>query len=203
MQSPCQWIGIYREKQYHLYMQNEFTYCPRCGGKKIQYIDGRKWSCGDCGFRLYSNVAAAVGLIITAENGNVLFEIRAKEPRKGYLAIPGGFCNPDETAEQAALRECKEETGIQPDSLEYLCSFPNTYDYKDIRYKTCDLFFIAGIGKSEGKTLLSRLAPQLSEVSGFVTRTISSGTDIEELALGFESTRKALYRWLEKRKRNG
>jgi NAD+ diphosphatase len=180
-------------------MQNDFTYCPNCGSKNIKFIDGRKWGCSDCGFRLYNNVAAAVGIIITDKNGDVLFEVRAKEPRKGFLAIPGGFCNPDETAEEAAIRECNEETGIVPDGLTYLCSFPNTYDYKNIRYKTCDLFFVAAMEKQSQECLLSRLHPQDSEVTGFVTKPVKNQQDIRNLPLAFESTRKTLALWLEKK----
>ena len=179
-------------------MQNDFTYCPRCGGKNIHYLDGRKWGCDDCGFKLYNNVAAAVGLVITDENGDVLFEVRAKDPQKGYIAIPGGFCNPDESAEQSAVRECMEETGLAPEKLTYLCSFPNTYDYKTFRYKTCDLFFEAQMPAGTGP-LISRLKPQETEVSSFVVKTVHTEKDIHDLPIAFESTRQTLTLWLKQR----
>ena len=81
---------------------------------------------------MYNNVASAVGVIFHDKDCNVLFEKRAKNPRKGFLALPGGFCDRDETAEQAVLRECLEETGAKPNNIKYLCSFPNDYEYKDI-----------------------------------------------------------------------
>ena len=77
---------------------NRFNYCPECGGRNIATENnGRKWKCPDCGFTLYNNVASAVGLVIINDRGEVLLEKRAKEPRKGYLAFPGGFVDPDET----------------------------------------------------------------------------------------------------------
>ena len=115
-------------------MSNDFLICPKCQSKNIQNINARKWFCPDCGFDLYNNVAAAVGLIIEDTDGTLIFEIRAKEPRKGFLALPGGFCDPDESAEQAAFRECREETGVEPSSIKYIASFPNTYIYKEIKY---------------------------------------------------------------------
>ena len=122
---------------------NDFNLCPNCGSKNIKNVKNRKWLCQDCGFDLYNNVASAVGLIICDKENKILLEERAKEPKKGFLAFPGGFVDPDETAEQACIRECMEEIGAKPAELKYLCSFPNTYEYKNITYKTCDLFFEA------------------------------------------------------------
>ena len=115
---------------------NTFNFCPKCGSKSISYVDSKKWVCPDCGFTLYNNIASAVAVVIADEYGGVLLETRAKEPRKGFLALPGGFTDRDETAEQAAMRECFEETGLKLESVEYLCSFPNDYEYKNIAYKT-------------------------------------------------------------------
>lgn len=45
---------------------------------------------------------------------------RDEEPFKGRLALPGGFISRhgvDHTLEQTALRELREETGIQPDEV--------------------------------------------------------------------------------------
>ena len=42
----------------------------------------------------------------------VLLIERGIEPYKGRWAFPGGFLNPDEMAEQGALRELQEETGL-------------------------------------------------------------------------------------------
>ena len=87
-------------------MKNNFNLCPMCGSKKIECKDNRKWECPDCNFDLYCNVATAVGVIIKDKYNNVLFEVRGKEPRKGYYAVPGGFVDFDECAEDAAIREC-------------------------------------------------------------------------------------------------
>ena len=116
---------------------NKFNFCPECGSQNIKTLmEGRKWKCNDCTFTLYNNVASAVGLLIRNSKGEFLFEKRAKAPRKGFLAFPGGFTDPGESAEEAALRECKEETGVRPASVKYLCSFANTYAYKNVVYKT-------------------------------------------------------------------
>lgn len=42
----------------------------------------------------------------------VLMIKRATHPFKNKWALPGGFCQPNETFEQTAMRELKEETGV-------------------------------------------------------------------------------------------
>ncbi len=46
-------------------------------------------------------------------NGKVLLVRRAGEPFRGCCDIPGGFCEADEHPADAAIREVREETGLQ------------------------------------------------------------------------------------------
>lgn len=58
---------------------------------------------------------ATVGAVITKnENGTryVLLALRNTEPFKNYWSLPGGHIDPYETAEQAIIREIKEEVGL-------------------------------------------------------------------------------------------
>jgi NAD+ diphosphatase len=181
-------------------MGNDFNLCPICGSKKIQNVNNRKWDCPECHFKLYNNVAAAVGLIIQDSEGRVLFEKRVKEPKAGMLTVPGGFCDPDETAEDAARRECREEIGIEITDLKYLCSQPNIYEYKNITYKTCDMFFTAKAALSKdcnaSQDLLSGLTAQKSEVQSFVLEKIESEEDVDKLPIAFISLQKTLKYWI-------
>lgn len=172
-------------------MNNNFNFCPECGGKNIKNVNMRKWRCEDCGFTLYNNVASAVGLVIQKADGKILFEKRAKDPRKGFLAFPGGFVDPDETAEEACFRECREEIGVEPVSVKYIASFPNTYDYKNIRYKTCDIFFEAKLPEN------AELHAQEGEVLAFEECTVQTEEDLAQLPLAFESARKTLALWMK------
>lgn len=182
-------------------MPNKFNFCPICKSTSIDFINNQKWFCKDCGFDLYNNVACAVGLIIQDIDNSIIFEVRAKEPRKGFLALPGGFCDIDESAEDAAFRECKEETGITPDSIEYIASFPNTYPYKNFIYKTCDLFFLAKF-KNNNYKIIDQMKGQESEVVNFKSIKINSLDDIENIPIAFESAKKALKVWFFQKRNN-
>ena len=57
----------------------------------------------------YKNPVPTVDIIIRHKDGVVL--IRRKNPPEGW-ALPGGFIDYGETAEAAAVREAKEETGL-------------------------------------------------------------------------------------------
>lgn len=53
----------------------------------------------------------------------VLLVQRANEPYKGKWAFPGGFMNMDETTEETARRELKEETGLIVDDISQIGTF--------------------------------------------------------------------------------
>jgi 8-oxo-dGTP diphosphatase len=58
--------------------------------------------------------------VVFDERGRVLLIRRKNEPFKGHYAFPGGFIEVGETAENAAVRELKEETGIVADNLKLI-----------------------------------------------------------------------------------
>jgi len=98
--------------------------------------------CDDCGFTYYHNIAAAVAIVFTFED-KVLFTVRNVDPDKGKWDLPGGFIDPNETAEEAACREIKEELGIEisTSDLKYITTSPNNYLYKNVPYRTMDIFY--------------------------------------------------------------
>ncbi|MBE9576800.1 NUDIX hydrolase [Flavobacterium proteolyticum] len=119
-----------------------FKFCPSCASTHFTFPDNRRFLCEDCEFTYYHNIAAAVALVFTFED-KVLFTVRNVDPDKGKWDLPGGFIDPNETAEEAACREIREELGLnlQVSDLKYVTTSPNNYLYKNVPYKTMDIFY--------------------------------------------------------------
>lgn len=64
------------------------------------------------------------------------------------LDLPGGFCDIGETMENGAIREVKEETGLDVTKVRFLFSFPNNYMYSGFNVPTLDCFFLCKVNDS-------------------------------------------------------
>jgi mutator protein MutT len=119
----------------------KFIHCPICGSKLFEINGERSRHCSDCGFTYYANASASTAAIITNSKGEILLTTRAFEPAKVKLDLPGGFVDMNETAEEALIRELKEELNIDVHNPQYLFSIPNEYNFSGITVHTLDMFF--------------------------------------------------------------
>ncbi len=126
------------------------NYCPKCGGRGFTFQQNFCFVCRSCNFRFFINASAAVAAIIIDEKGHMLFSRRGIEPHKGMLDLPGGFVDVGESAEDALLRELKEELGKEVTAYTYFGSFPNEYVYGGITYYTLDLVYCCKFENFEG-----------------------------------------------------
>lgn len=120
-----------------------FKFCPKCGKEGFDFDGTKAFDCKLCGFRFYINASSAVAVILELPDGKIVLSRRKKEPAAGMFDFPGGFVDTGERAEDAAIREIKEELGVDIDTLEFLATFPNEYPYKGISYYTTDIAFTA------------------------------------------------------------
>ncbi len=120
----------------------QFRHCPSCGAGR-EPLQAQPLACKACGFTLYSNTTCAAAAFLRRPDGSVLFIRRGKAPARGKLAVPGGFIDEGETAEDGLRREFTEEAGIHIGGISFLCSHPNQYLYKGITYPVLDFFFTA------------------------------------------------------------
>ena len=77
----------------------------------------------------------------------VLLVRRGGEPYKGQWAFPGGFLKMDETAEQGARRELREETGLVPSAIGQLGVFSDVH--RDPRERVITIAWYALVKPSE------------------------------------------------------
>ena len=83
-------------------------------------------------------------VVMTKEaNPHVLLIERGFEPFKGRWAFPGGFMNMDETAEQCAIRELDEETGLKVSSVRQIGAYSKVD--RDPRGRTITVAYLATI----------------------------------------------------------
>ena len=158
-----------------------FRHCPRCAAARTTEGDAVRFVCDACGFVYYYNVAVSAAVVIANLQGELLLVRRAREPGKDKLAFPGGFIDRGETAENAAMREVREECGVRLDQVAFLLSFPNLYSYREVEYPVVDLFFTAQVA--------SRQASALDEVTEVVWAPAAS---LREQDLAFPSHARAL-----------
>jgi ADP-ribose pyrophosphatase YjhB (NUDIX family) len=90
-------------------------HCPLCGAgleTRRPPGDGRdRLVCGACGFVLYLGLKVAAGTVPVLD-GRVVLIRRGVAPGEGLWSFPCGFAEIDETLEQCAVRETREEAGI-------------------------------------------------------------------------------------------
>ena len=103
----------------HLHPHDEshaYHFCPRCGGalerRLLKASEPERPVCVQCGFVFYIDPKIAVGTIIETSDRRLVLVRRAIEPGYGKWVFPGGYVDRGETLTSAAIREAREECGL-------------------------------------------------------------------------------------------
>jgi ADP-ribose pyrophosphatase YjhB (NUDIX family) len=165
----------------------QFRFCPHCGGafnaRILKEGDPARLVCDRCGFVFYLDPKVAVGTIIrTVDHGIVLCR-RAIEPGYGRWVFPGGYVDRGEKLEEAAVREAREECGLDVE-LEGLVSLHS--------YRGKTPIIIVWAARQVGGELKVGDEESL-EVRAFTAETVPWDD------LAFESTREALRTYFDSR----
>jgi ADP-ribose pyrophosphatase YjhB (NUDIX family) len=166
-----------------------YRYCPRCGGdlglRHHLPHDPPRLTCGRCGFVFYLDPKVAAGVILE-DGGRIVLARRGIEPCAGAWGFPSGYVDRGERVEDAALREVREEVGVEAgiDRLVGVYSYPG---------RPVVVIVFAGRIRS------GRLLP------GHETREVATfpPAEIPWDELAFPSTREALRDYLAKRPGGG
>ena len=144
------------------------------------------FNCAKCNRSYFINPASAVGIIVDTPKG-IVFVLRKFEPKKDFIVMPGGFCEPYERIENSIKRELFEETAIKLDKVNFLMSGSNEYIYEKIMYVTSDIYFYA---KSN---YIPKVKP--SDDASKVIFIKKENIDFDKIA--FESSKEALNFYFE------
>ncbi len=92
-------------------MHGHVALCPHCAASGEQPI-----GCDRCGWRWYANPSPTAGTLVERVGpdgeASVLLLRRAVDPGSGAWDLPAGYLEPGESPEEGALRETREEAGL-------------------------------------------------------------------------------------------
>lgn len=100
----------------------------------------------------YPHPAVTTDCVIFGFDGTklkILLIRRGIDPYKGKWALPGGFLNPEETAETGALRELKEETNLESAYIEQFHTYSDPD--RDPRERVITIAYLALVKLQEVK----------------------------------------------------
>ena len=108
--------------------QKQHRYCGRCGTPTQQQPRETAMGCPACGLLAYPRLSPAIMVLI--RHGKKMLLARSPRFKPGVYSALAGFVEPGETLEQCAVREVREEVGVEIANLRYFASqpwpFPNS-----------------------------------------------------------------------------
>jgi len=110
-------------------------------------------SCAACGYAVYVNPRPTGTAIILDEEDRFLVIRRARPPQEGWWDLPGGFCDGWEHPRDAAVREAREELGVELRLGAFVGMWIGTYDFQDEPLPVLDCFWLATLAPGAAITL--------------------------------------------------
>jgi NAD+ diphosphatase len=108
--------------------QNNHQYCGKCGKPTTKTNGELAMSCSTCDLLFYPRISPAVMVLVLRDDEVLL--ARSHHFTLGVFSALAGFVEAGETLEECAIREVREEVGIEITNLRYFRSqswpFPNS-----------------------------------------------------------------------------
>ena len=115
-------FAVYGRALQMLAWRNDHRYCGRCGSVTALADGGRAMACSACAHSCYPRLSPCV--IVAVTHGDSLLLAAAPGRRGNFYSTLAGFVEPGESAEEAVIREVKEEVGITVGNVRYFSSQP-------------------------------------------------------------------------------
>lgn len=108
--------------------QKNHRYCGQCGTPTERLRGETAMACAACGLVVYPRISPAVMVLV--RDGERLLLARSPRFKPGVFSALAGFVEAGESLEQCAVREVREEVGVEIAGLRYFASqpwpFPNS-----------------------------------------------------------------------------
>lgn len=131
---------------------NGWRFCPRCATQATFAGEGieRHLACPACGYVKYDNpLPTTIGLV--EADGHLLLLRRADEPQAGWWDTVGGFVAAGESAEEAMLREAREEIGAAVEIRGIVGTYASVYG--DTGLQTLGVAFLCALPEEAELTI--------------------------------------------------
>jgi len=128
-------------------MKKQKKFCPYCGGSLLHKLEDEKLRdyCPRCDVFYYENPLPVVSSIVVNDAREVLLVKRKNEPYKGMWCLPIGFAEAGEAMRDAAVRELKEEAGVQGEAVRLIdVDTVENYFYGSLAIVTYEVRITAG-----------------------------------------------------------
>lgn len=161
--------------------QLALNFCPQCGTPlqdREAYGRVRRY-CPTCDRLIFRDPKVAAAVLVE-QDGEVLLVRRAFGIARGRWSLPAGFVEYDEQPAVTAVRECREETGLEVELTGLLDILPGGGQPGEAS------FTVVYLGRVVGGTL--RAGDDAAEARFFSPQALPP--------LAFASTRQALERWM-------
>lgn len=105
---------------------SRYQYCPRCRTELVTRTPGGRprnvCPAEQCGFVYWDNPVPVAAAIVERNDGVVL--VRSSGAPPTWFGLVAGFIEPGEQPAQAALREVREELGLEPGEPTFIATTP-------------------------------------------------------------------------------
>jgi NAD+ diphosphatase len=102
--------------------EDTHRFCGRCGAPTVASTAERAKRCPSCGLTFHPRIPPAV-ITLVERDGRMLLA-RNSRFKNGVFSAVAGFVEVGESLEQAAIREVREEVGVEVGELRYFGSQP-------------------------------------------------------------------------------